>query len=229
MNCPICNTEVGDNYKFCTKCGLRLAPAVRMAAKSEVQEAPKAAAPAEAPKATAPQTQTPATAPAPRAIPPVPVQPWKTEPAPEPAAQKSKKTPGILVAAIATVVVVAGGILIFGKDNEPSVSAAPTTPVETTVYDASEDADEVYNVSEDLDEEDSTASVNTSVTYDDEEEDEDEDVAPVSTTSSASYDDEEDEDEDDSYIAPAPAASKSSASKTTVTSSSSDDEEWPEE
>ena len=165
----------------------------------------------------------------PRAIPPVPVQPWKTEPAPEPAAQKSKKTPGILVAAIATVVVVAGGILIFGKDNEPSVSAAPTTPVETTVYDASEDADEVYNFSEDLDEEDSTASVNTSVTYDDEEEDEDEDVAPVSTTSSASYDDEEDEDEDDSYIAPAPAASKSSASKTTVTSSSSDDEEWPEE
>ncbi len=214
MNCPICNTEVGDNYKFCTKCGLRLAPAVRMAAKSEVQEAPQAAASVEAPKAAVPQAQAPAAAPAPRAIPPVPVQPWKTESAPEPAAQKSKKTPSILVAAIATIVVVAGGILIFGKDNEPSVSAAPTTPVETTVYDASED----------LDEEESTASVNTSVTYDDEEEDEDEDVSPVSTTSSASYDDEEDEDEDDSYIAPAPAASK-----TTVTSSSSDDEEWPEE
>lgn len=229
MNCPICNTEVGDNYKFCTKCGLRLAPAVRMAAKSEVQEAPKAAASVEAPKATAPQAQTPTAAPASRAIPPVPVQPWKTEAAPAPATQKSKKTPSILVAAIATIVVVAGGILIFGKDNEPSVSAAPTTSAETTVYDASEDADKVYNVSEDLDEEESTAnSVNTSVTYDDEEEDEDEDAA-VSTASSASYEDEEDEDEDDGYIAPAPAASKSSASKTTVTSSSYDDEEWPEE
>ncbi|MBR1703618.1 MAG: zinc ribbon domain-containing protein [Lachnospiraceae bacterium] len=224
MNCPICNTEVGDNYKFCTKCGLRLAPAVRMAAKSEVQEAPKAAASVEAPKATAPQAQAPAAAPAPRAIPPVPVQPWKTESAPEPATQKSKKAPSILVAAIATIVVVAGGILIFGKDNEPAVSAAPTTPAETAVYDASEDTDEVYEASEDLDEEESTASVNTSVTYDDEEEDEDEDVAPVSTTSSASYEDEEDEDEDDGYIAPAPAASK-----TTVTSSSYDDEEWPEE
>lgn len=225
MNCPICNTEVGDNYKFCTKCGLRLAPAVRMAAKSEVQEAPKAVAPAEAPKATTPQAQTPA----PRAIPPVPVQPWKTESAPEPATQKSKKAPSILVAAIATIVVVAGGILIFGKDNEPAVSAAPTTPAETAVYDASEDTDEVYGASEDLAEEESTASVNTSVTYDDEEEDEDEEVAPVITTSSASYDDEEDEDEDDGYIAPAPAASMSSASKATATSSSSDDEEWPEE
>ena len=153
MRCPICNSEVADNYKFCTKCGLRISPSMRPT-EQETKTTQK----------SEPTFET---------IPPVPVQPWKTEPAPEPVQPKTKKVPGVMVAAIAAVVVIAGGVMIFGKKEEPVANAA-TTEAEASISVESAVASQEPISEEIADDETEVVkpTVTTAVTsYDDEDED----------------------------------------------------------
>ncbi|MBR1853169.1 MAG: zinc ribbon domain-containing protein [Lachnospiraceae bacterium] len=134
MKCPNCNAEIADTSKFCTKCGTRIEAASRV----------------EEPKKEEPKKEEPKAAPAQKAIPPMPSQPWKKEPAPEPVeVKKSKKLP-IPVIVVAAIVVLGVAFLALrkpadsGKGNAgnavASIPAPSSSQTEQTTATESEQA-----------------------------------------------------------------------------------------
>ena len=164
MKCPNCNAEIADNSKFCSKCGTKIEAVAKEESKKpeetvkcikcgaelkkgakfcakcgssqipETKQEPKPAEAKQEPKPTEAKPQ-------PKAIPPMPVQPWKSESQPAPAPeQKKKKFPVIPVIVVLAIAVIGGFLALRGSsdsgkeqaDNRPSNASVESSVTEST-------------------------------------------------------------------------------------------------